>query len=613
MSLASGETKLDVDFPYFFTGKNNLGDYVWRDISGNGNWTDEGAQFSNGINGVTVTLYLDDGDGIFDPGSGGDLLLVTTVTTNTGASGTGFYNFLIPAVTTPQTYWVDPSGAALAGLVLTSESVFGEDPMLVTNTGTSIDTVDFGYAQPVTVTGAVYNDPLGDKSGNTGLAGVVITATLSGGTPVTTTTDASGLYTFTNLIPGSYTIVEGTPVGYESTGDVDGANDDTIHLTLTSGNDVTGQNFWDRPGGSIGDFVWYDTNGNGVQDGGEPGIPGVVISLTNSVGAVVTTTTNASGLYSFTELLPGVYTVTVVSGTPSGSVGTVGVDSKTSPYQLTLAANQDITNADFGYDSPSSYIISKTRMGLDTVRTNQEVTYTIRVTNTGQSWLTTVPLSDSFDSQLLYFLRASVRPVSTLNVSPLTWTDVTTALGDVAPNNGTISLTVTFIGMRDTTLLPGGVAVNTITAVNPLADPDGPGGPLGNLEVLPSKAATATVEILGPTSVSLINTSARPLVQGGTTLVQVNWETVNELNVGGFDLHRLGPGDAVVKLTEQPMLASKAGQAEGKAYSFVDATAVENVSYAYVLEILLTNGQSEVHRLGTVQWHRQIFLPLIVR
>ncbi len=385
---------------------------------------------------------------------GGDLLLVTTVTTNTGATGTGFYNFLIPAVTTPQDYWVAPTGAPLAGLVLTSGTVYGDAPMPVTNSGTSNLNVDFGYAEPVTVTGGVYNDPLADKSGTTGLAGVVITATLSGGTPVTTTTDASGLYTFTNLIPGSYTIVEGNPVGYESTGDVDGGNPDSISLTLTSGNDVTDQNFWDRPGGSIGDLVWYDTDGDGVKDGGEPGISGVVISLTNSVGAVVTTTTNASGIYSFTELLPGVYTVTVASGTPSGSVNINKADSKSSPYQVTLAANQDITNADFGYDSPSSYLISKTREGLDTVRTNSEVSYTIRITNTGQSWLTTVPLSDSFDSRLLQYFSASVPPMGSLYQSPLLWTDVTSTLGDVAPG-GAISLTVTFITLRDTTLLAG--------------------------------------------------------------------------------------------------------------------------------------------------------------
>ncbi|RMG86806.1 MAG: hypothetical protein D6714_03535, partial [Bacteroidetes bacterium] len=34
----------------------------------------------------------------------------------------------------------------------------------------------------------------------------------------------------------------------------------------------------------IGDYVWEDTNGNGIQDAGEPGISGVIITLTGTTG-----------------------------------------------------------------------------------------------------------------------------------------------------------------------------------------------------------------------------------------------------------------------------------------------------------------------------------------
>src|SRR4051812_33965544 len=33
---------------------------------------------------------------------------------------------------------------------------------------------------------------------------------------------------------------------------------------------------------TIGDFVWNDVNANGVQDSGEPGIPGVTLTLTGT-------------------------------------------------------------------------------------------------------------------------------------------------------------------------------------------------------------------------------------------------------------------------------------------------------------------------------------------
>ena len=63
----------------------------------------------------------------------------------------------------------------------------------------------------------------------------------------------------------------------------------------------------------IGNLVWCDTNGNGIQEAGEPGICGVTVKLLNSVGAVVaTTTTDTSGNYKFSGLAPGDYQVQFV-------------------------------------------------------------------------------------------------------------------------------------------------------------------------------------------------------------------------------------------------------------------------------------------------------------
>ncbi|MBK9151777.1 MAG: hypothetical protein IPM26_12630 [Saprospiraceae bacterium] len=35
---------------------------------------------------------------------------------------------------------------------------------------------------------------------------------------------------------------------------------------------------------TIGDFVWDDKNANGVQDAGEPGIPGLTVTLSGTAG-----------------------------------------------------------------------------------------------------------------------------------------------------------------------------------------------------------------------------------------------------------------------------------------------------------------------------------------
>src|SRR5439155_409038 len=101
---------------------------------------------------------------------------------------------------------------------------------------------------------------------------------------------------------------------------------------------------------SIGDFVWNDTNGNGVQDSGEAGINGVTLTLTGITGAGVsvsqttTTATNGgnAGYYQFGNLAPGTYSVAVT--TPSGYVptvtgqGTTATDSNPTPTGTTPAA-----------------------------------------------------------------------------------------------------------------------------------------------------------------------------------------------------------------------------------------------------------------------------------
>ena len=111
--------------------------------------------------------------------------------------------------------------------------------------------------------------------------------------------------------------------------------------------------------GVIGDFVWKDTNSNGLQDNGEPGIPGVTVQLKSGNTILATTTTNASGLYQFKNLCAGTYTV-VIPTAPGGytpSPSAVGsnrsVDSNGSPATVTLASNDSSDQTiDFGFVPP---------------------------------------------------------------------------------------------------------------------------------------------------------------------------------------------------------------------------------------------------------------------
>ncbi|MGD9613293.1 MAG: SdrD B-like domain-containing protein, partial [Kiritimatiellia bacterium] len=125
------------------------------------------------------------------------------------------------------------------------------------------------------------------------------------------------------------------------------------------------------PAATVGDYVWRDLNGDGVQDAGEPGVPNVAVSITppvgidlgNGLGAAITNWTDANGLYLF-ESIPatGVYTVRVVTATLPGGTGVNTYDER-GAYDSTAAIYLNVyTNGtnnlhlttDFGYTLPST-------------------------------------------------------------------------------------------------------------------------------------------------------------------------------------------------------------------------------------------------------------------
>ena len=56
---------------------------------------------------------------------------------------------------------------------------------------------------------------------------------------------------------------------------------------------------------TLGDVVWHDVNGDGTQDGGEPGIAGLGVALhhaSDMATPLATTTTDAVGIYGFEGL-----------------------------------------------------------------------------------------------------------------------------------------------------------------------------------------------------------------------------------------------------------------------------------------------------------------------
>lgn len=285
------------------------------------------------------TVFLDrDGDGVFDQGEGLEGVVVVLYDDNgvkiaqTTTDENGHYYF--GNLPLNETYVVQVQTSTLpnngVGLI---NHVDPDDP----NPGDSFSTVtlttaapinldqDFGYipSVPNSISGTIWVDSDADGTLDPGepgrFAGVTVVLYDEDGNVVgTTVTDASGNYSFNNLPDGTYTVdvTDDNNVlnGYwKSDGPNVGQNNnsqpDPYTVTVGPGhrNDDTADfGYYVQPA-AVGNRVWNDANQNGIQDGGEAGIPNVEVTMTilwpNGDTTVLTTVTDSNGYYSFGNLL----------------------------------------------------------------------------------------------------------------------------------------------------------------------------------------------------------------------------------------------------------------------------------------------------------------------
>jgi protocatechuate 3,4-dioxygenase beta subunit len=202
----------------------------------------------------------------------------------------------------------------------------------------------------------------------------------------TATTDAIGQYLFTNLNAGNYYVVfSNLPASYTAATANVGANDaidsdggaivsgssTTTLYTLAPGEDNLTVEFGVVPPANtntLGNFVWFDLNSNGLQDASEPGVPGVMAVLMDAAGNIIdrdgngtngvqpfVATTDANGFYRFVGLSDGTYRVQFTNlpagfslTTPSATNTTNGSDAdlsnaRTIPVALGSSNRNDLT------------------------------------------------------------------------------------------------------------------------------------------------------------------------------------------------------------------------------------------------------------------------------
>lgn len=100
----------------------------------------------------------------------------------------------------------------------------------------------------------------------------------------------------------------------------------------------------------IGDTVFFDTDGDGVQDPGEPGIAGVVVVQKDWTGApVATATTDENGHYEF-EVEASTWTVEVDGSNFDDGGPLAGLTTTTGDVLTFEVVDDNVLTYDFGYD-----------------------------------------------------------------------------------------------------------------------------------------------------------------------------------------------------------------------------------------------------------------------
>jgi len=361
------------------------------DITLLGGENSTGHKFGEALPGqLSGHVYHDaDNDGNKDAGEtgiGGVIIRIDTVgggpsyQTTTAADGSWSISGLDPTKTYTVTE-VQPGGNWLDGkdAVGSLGGTLGNDivsNVSFTTSGQQGENYNFGELKPASLTGRVfadYNNNMVVDGSDHGIAGVIVELLDANGSVIaTTTTDANGYYSFTDLTPGeSYGVREVQPAGYYDGGEKVGSSggsitgNDTIRfITLDSDEDATGYDFGELAPASISGYVYGDLNNNGTRDGADPGLAGVMMELldANGDGLGIYATTDSNGFYQFENLAPGTYGVRQAAQ-PDGwfdgldSAGNAGGTAHNPGDKITsvsLNPGQNATNYNFGELPPAS-------------------------------------------------------------------------------------------------------------------------------------------------------------------------------------------------------------------------------------------------------------------
>ncbi|MEM7530919.1 MAG: SdrD B-like domain-containing protein [Chloroflexota bacterium] len=536
----------------------------------------------------------------------------------------------------------------------------GETPSVTPIANEAIMHIDVGIISKLSLGNLVWldvNDNGLVDSDEAGIAGVTVWLLNSGSTRIfTTTTDSTGYYVFTALNPGTYSVEVAVPNGLRSSTDIgttatpnptdsddngqgiaDSGTVQSATLTLASTGGPTGEAGHGVPiNGAldttpdnkayytvdfgfvqevmIGNRVWLESDGDGFASTGEI-VPatGITVTAIDAASNVYTATTDANGYYTMTVLGYAAYTLTVP--TPAGYTPStiVKADADSSPDAndnanhnasgaVVIVTTADNLTIDFAFYAEPQVAVEKLLITSDPVLPGTTISFTIRITNTGIVTITTLPLTDTYDSTYLTWLGGTPQSETTGDTGQILWSDLTqtgsNGFGiDLGPGD-VFEVVASFVAALDTTSLADTATINTAQVFTQTAADD--------------------VRIYNATNVVLTNRSVA--VEDNRVLLQ--WSTIDETDIIGFHVLRQevasdGTMGEAVRLTNDAEMILADGTSIGADYRYEDVTANTEGDYHYSLALVKADGTQVMMDMGQLGqssseqiW--RVYLPVLM-